>query len=278
MTRRGELVGAGRTSQVYVWGAFAVVKVPRDDVPHDWPGLEAELTSAVRASGVQVPEVLELVEVDGREAIVFERISGPSMWQAMLDDPAAAPGLARELAVAHRALLSIGIPEGLPDLVDRMTRKIAIAGDLAAAEQSQAVELAHGLPRGAALLHGDLHPGNVLMGANGPVVIDWFDAAIGHPIADVVRSSILMRPTTNGQPHSHLPNDPPGLLQAVHGAYLQAFASELQLAADDLVQWQAVVAASRLAEGAQINNESLVQLWNRRDDASVGTAFEPAQF
>jgi len=261
----GLAVGSGRTSEVFEFGPGAVVKVPRSDVPVDWPVLEAELAAAVRASGVQVPEVLDIVEINGRDAIVFERIDGPSMWHAMLADPAQAPHLAHELAEAHLSLLSIGIPPGVPDLVDRMTKKLAIAADLTPEEQERAVELTHGLPRGAALLHGDLHPGNVLMGKNGPVVIDWFDAAIGHPIADVVRSSILMRPLQAGEAHTHLPDAPPGLLAAVHDAYLAAFEPQLPLAADEILHWQAVVAASRLAEGAQINNESLLELWRQRD-------------
>lgn len=269
----GELVGSGRTSRVFEWGAGAVVKVPRADVPLDWPLLEAELTRAVKASGVPVPEVIDVVEIEGRNAIVFQRIYGPSMWQAMLADPAGASGLAADLASVHRALLSVGIPERLPDLVDRMTKKIEAASDLPPAEQATAIDLTQQLPRGAALLHGDLHPGNVLMGEHGPVVIDWFDAAIGHPIADVVRSSILIRPMGPNESHSHLPDGLPGLLGEVHGAYLQAFAPELELAVSELPNWQAVVAASRLAEGAQINNASLLRLWGLRDDRSQAQAF-----
>ena len=36
-----------------------------------------------------------------------------------------------------------------------------------------------------ALIHGDLHPGNVVLGPDGPVLIDWSDGAVGHPFIDL---------------------------------------------------------------------------------------------
>jgi aminoglycoside phosphotransferase (APT) family kinase protein len=35
------------------------------------------------------------------------------------------------------------------------------------------------------LVHGDLHPWNVAVGAGGPIVYDWSDAAVGHPFIDL---------------------------------------------------------------------------------------------
>ena len=78
--RVGELVANGRTSNVYAFGNDSVVKVPRAGVPADWAGLEARFTASVRRLGAPAPEVLELVEIEGRESIVFERIDGVSMW------------------------------------------------------------------------------------------------------------------------------------------------------------------------------------------------------
>lgn len=265
----GELVGRGRTSDVYAYGTDSVVKVAHDDVPHDWPNFEAELTNAVWELGVAAPKVHDVVMINDRPAVVFERIAGPSMWQQMVDRPQDTPALAQELAAIQKTLLQIGIPQGIPDLVDRLVRKIRLASGLSVEERAEAELLVELLPRGAALLHGDLHPGNVLMGQNGPIVIDWFDASIGHPVADVVRSSILMQPNEGAVPR-HLPGATHQMLQQLHHTYLAAFRSELEVAVIDLAGWQGVVAAGRLAEGAELDDVALMSLWGERANTASG--------
>jgi hypothetical protein len=42
-----------------------------------------------------------------------------------------------------------------------------------------------GLAMPDALIHGDLHPGNVVLGPDGPMVIDWSDGAVGHSFIDL---------------------------------------------------------------------------------------------
>lgn len=264
MTTVGALVAAGRTSDVYDYGGDSVVKVPRPDVPANWVGMEARFTDAVRQLGAPAPEVRELVEIGGRPAIVFERVDGDSMWQRMLAAPQDVVALSRELAAIHRRILSIGLPIGVASIVDRMCKKIDEVGQLGAADRDEAKRIVRGLPSGAALLHGDLHPGNVLMRCGDPVVIDWFDAAIGHSVADVVRSSLLIRSHADGTDRPHLPDAPPGLLDQLHRTYVAEMADVLDLPRVQLRRWEAVVAASRLAEGAEIDESWLVTLWNDR--------------
>ena len=44
----------------------------------------------------------------------------------------------------------------------------------------------HEIPfEGATLLHRDLHPGNVILSSDGPVVVDWTNAGAGEPAFDV---------------------------------------------------------------------------------------------
>ena len=45
---------------------------------------------------------------------------------------------------------------------------------------------------GGSVLHGDLHPGNVLLAANGPVVIDWTNSHIGPAAEDVAMTWLLL--------------------------------------------------------------------------------------
>lgn len=264
VTAVGPLVAAGRTSDVYEFGSGAVVKVPRPSVPAHWAAMEARFTSAVHDIGAPAPAVRGMVQVDGRDGIVFERVHGLSMWELMLESPRDAPGLARELASVHKCILSVGLPHEVAGLVERMSGKIAEVKQLTRAEQGEAQQALGLLPRGAALLHGDLHPGNVLMAAGGPIVIDWFDAAIGHPMVDVVRSSLLLRSFGVADERPHLPGAPSGLLHDLHTAYLEDMSDVLSASEDELRQLEAVVAASRLAEDAEADESSLLALWRGR--------------
>lgn len=266
MISPGPLVASGRTSEVYTFGAGSVVKVPRAEVPYHWAALEAEFTRAVGALGAPAPRVHDVVTIDGREAIVFEHIVGPSMWEEMLRDPAGAVDLTHQLVELHRRIMRVGLPASMPDLVERMCTKISEVEHIHSTDRDLACAMTRELPRGAALLHGDLHPRNVLMSRNGPIAIDWFDAAIGNPVADVVRSSILMRPAVDGADVPHLPGADPGLLADLHHHYVAGIAQLLEDQRGDLARWEAVVGLSRMAEHAQRDESPLMALWHRRDD------------
>lgn len=261
MAAVGRLVAAGRTSDLFEYGRGTVVKLPRAGVPGHWAAMEAEFTAAVHAMGLPTPEVAGVVELGGRPATVFEYIDGESMWERMRSSPAEIRPLTVELAAVHRKILCADLPEGLLSAARRARNKIDEAAALGAAGRLDAAREAEALPSGAALLHGDLHPANVLMSARGPVVIDWFDAAIGHPVADIVRSAFLIRPA--GAPHhrEHLPGATAEMLVDLHRCYLEEMFDLLRHDLDSLGRWERMVAASRLSEGAE-PEAPVVELWH----------------
>jgi len=117
----------------------------------------------VRAHGYPVPEVFDVSD-DG-SALVMERVGGPTMVDRGAARPWRIRSLGRELAALHQSLHDLPTPDWL----------------------AQAP-----LGSGDRLLHMDLHPLNVLMGADGPMVIDWTNAAIGDPLVDVALTWALI--------------------------------------------------------------------------------------
>lgn len=256
----GSLIAVGRTSEVYRYGNDAVAKVLGPHVPDHWAAVEASLTEAVRSIGVPAPGVLDVTAIDGRPTIVFELVDGPTMWQLMVDDPAEVPSLVRQFAEIQRSIHGAGLPEMLPSGVDRMCAKINAVDMVSDVDRAVAIDIVRQLPRGAALLHGDLHPGNILVGPDGLMVIDWFDASIGHPAADVVRSSLLVSPTTLTD-RRHLPGATDAQLAALSDAYFDEIGDVFDDAADHVEGWHAVTALSRIAEGTDDDIASLVSRW-----------------
>ena len=265
----GELIATGRTSDVFEYGSSQVIKVPRPDVPEHWVAIEAELTSIVHERGLPAPAVEDIVTINDRRCVVFERVHGVPMWEHMVADPTAVDRLVDELVAVQRTIHSAGIPPGIPDLIARTARKIEACEPSNADERREAIRLLEAAPRGAALLHGDLHPGNILMTTSGLVVIDWFDAAIGHPIADVARSLLLMAPRFETIDLFHLPGATPALVGRIHARFLDNWSETIEMLEDALALWEPILALARISEGAHADPAPLLAVWAGRARSPV---------
>ena len=261
MTDLGRPIARGNTSDIYAWIGETVVKVLRPDIPRHWASIEADITRRVHAAGLPVPATEGVVEVDGRSAVVLERISGPTMWERMRDAPEEVPRLI-DILVGLQAELHSTTVRGLPDLARRLGSKIDEAVQLTASERQEAQALLATLPRGKVLCHGDIHPANIIVAERGMVILDWFDAATGFAMADRVRSSLLMRPPANGAaPPAHLGGATSDLLDRLHADYLAALARRGLIEVDGFAEWEAVVAVGRMSE--PVPSDDLVSLWHR---------------
>ncbi|MGW5876164.1 phosphotransferase [Nocardiopsis terrae] len=114
---------------------------------------EAAAMAHAAEHGFPVPGVYR---AEGGE-LEMERLYGPTMLDACLDGRMTPEGAARTLAELHERL--------------------------------------HALPPRSGegrLLHMDLHPGNVVLAPQGPVVIDWTNARDGDPDLDLAVTALLL--------------------------------------------------------------------------------------
>jgi aminoglycoside phosphotransferase (APT) family kinase protein len=185
------LVGIGRTAEVHAWSAGRVLKLFHPGVPAARVEHERRITAAAHAAGHPAPAVFERVERAGRHGFVMERVEGPSLLADLQRRPWRAVAVGRQLAEVQAALHSRPVP-GLPSLSEKLGRRIAAAA-LPEPLRARAEAALARLPAGEALCHGDLHPDNVVLTPGGPVVIDWSEATRGHPLADVARTSLMLR-------------------------------------------------------------------------------------
>jgi aminoglycoside phosphotransferase (APT) family kinase protein len=255
---QGSLIGQGRIAEIYAWDRDRVLKLFREWCHPNWVDDEARITRAVHATGVRAPAVGEIVELDGRRGIIFERVYGPSMMQQLATKPwtfvQAAPLLA-ELHVAMHACLA---PE-LPSLRRRLADKIRAATPLSPGLKEAALNALDRLPDDNVLCHGDFHPDNVLMSPQEPVIIDWPDATRGHPLADVARSRLLMQ--VGGLPPGTARQWLIQSLRALFRAlYLRRYFELRPASQEQLAAWQLPVAAARLSEDIPEERERLLAL------------------
>ncbi|WP_053175690.1 phosphotransferase [Nonomuraea sp. SBT364] len=152
------MIAAGYDCEIFDAGPGRVVRRSRDGRSLE---REAAVMRHARRHGFPAPEVHD---ADGAD-ILMEHVAGPSL----LDETARAPGRAAE----HGALLA------------------ALLRQLSAVRAPGWLRAAAGRP-GNRLLHLDLHPGNVLVTADGPRVVDWANAARGAPGVDAACTWLIL--------------------------------------------------------------------------------------
>jgi hypothetical protein len=106
----GRLLAAGQRAEVFEWGS-RVVKLYRSMGSKRVAFREAAIHAALEATGLPVPSVWGVQQMDGRWGIVFDRVSGVSFAEQMRADPAALPQYLQILArlswnAGHPALTS----------------------------------------------------------------------------------------------------------------------------------------------------------------------------
>jgi hypothetical protein len=96
------------------------------------------------------------------------------------------------------------------------------------------------------------------------VIVDWFDASRGDPIADVARTCLTLLGEGASTP-PHLPGSDRRTLALLTEAYLSGLRAPLEIGQDLLARWQAIEAVARMAEG--VPRGSLFQVWRRFEGA-----------
>ena len=248
----------GRTAEIYAWEQGQILKLFWEWFSADGVEHEARIAHAVHAAGLPVPAVGEVVEVNGRLGLIYERVEGPSIFEAILARPWTLLRSARLLAQVQADVHARGIVPELPSQRERLENKIRAAEALPPDLQKAALKALGKMPDGSRLCHGDFHPGNVLMAARGPIIIDWIDATYGNPLADIVRSSLLIRGAAAGGSLAGWRMKT--MVRWYHATYLRRC---FQLRPGDQQQfaaWQPIVAAARLSENILEEQDWLLSL------------------
>ncbi|MGA2835694.1 MAG: phosphotransferase [Acidimicrobiales bacterium] len=160
MIEPGALIASGRDADIFEYGHGRVLRRSRNGRSM---ATEARTMEFVRTRGYPAPRVFDVSD-DGLD-LVMERVDGTTMVDAGASHPWRLRAMGRELAGLHELLHRIAAPDWVP---------------------------AAPVGTGDRLLHMDLHPLNVLMGPDGPVVIDWANAARGEPTIDVAVTWVLV--------------------------------------------------------------------------------------
>lgn len=152
--RRVELIAAGREADVFDLGDGRVLRRCRDPRTDCEPS--AALMRWVHDEGFPVPRVHSVAGPD----MVLERLDGATMLESLATGTTSAADGGRMLAALQSRLHALPPPQPSPE---------------------------HDVVR-----HLDLHPGNVILTADGPVVIDWRNSDVGPAAVDTALTGLIL--------------------------------------------------------------------------------------
>lgn len=252
------ILSQGRTAEIYVWDDHHVLKLFRDWCPSDWVEYEARIARSVYEAGIPSPAPGEIIEVDGRRGLIYERLDGISMLQDMNTRPWRLFKHAHSLAELQVQINRQSI-SGLPSYKDRLNYDIGNTSQLGEDLRKKTLSLLEALPDGQNVCHGDFHPGNVIITKRGPVVIDWMTACAGSPWADVARSSLLLSigaKAAGKQVHPIIRI----AIKLFQRAYLNRYQALKPDIENEVNRWTPVIAAARLSENIMLEREALIKV------------------
>ena len=247
----------GRTADVFAWDDGHVLKLF-----HNWFSLEdieyeMKIARAVHASGVKSPAVKELVNVQGRNGLVYERVRGESMLSMFQRSPWKVISYARTLAHLHTQMHACAFEADVPKQRRRLQHSIRDAEALPVMLKTSLLQSLESLPDGGKVCHGDFHPANVLLTETDSTVIDWIDASSGNPLADVARTSIIL---LGAAASSQVPNPLLKIfVRTFHAAYVREYFRLRPGGYDEYRRWLPIMAGARLRENITELQSWLVQ-------------------
>jgi uncharacterized protein (TIGR02172 family) len=254
-------IAYGRTAEIYAWHEGQVLKLF-----YDWFGLEniekeALITRAIHASGLPSPAVGEIIRVNKRYGLEYQRMDGESMWKVFQHQPWSFFRYARRLAELQVEVHTCKIEANLPSQRQELESNILNAKTLPTDLRAKVLAVFNAIPDGNQLCHGDFWPGNILVTAQGEIIIDWLHASRGNPLADLARTtnltlgytrtSQIKRPFLSYE-HSKTSSIKNSLLQTFcrifYPVYLHYYFELSPGNQDEYRYWLAIVAAARLSD------------------------------
>lgn len=240
-------IALGRTAEIYAWEPGWVLKLYFDWFNADGAAFEQRIAAAIHATGLPVPAVGEILQIGERVGLLYEHCSGIPMAEDLAKHPWRIVSYARLLAKLHAEMHAGPMRANIPGLHPRLEHKIRAAKPLPEELRSAVLQELKKMPGGNRLCHGDFHPGNILLSQPGATVIDWIDASIGNPLADLARTSILLQgliAVRSQRSWSEFIG-----IHILHAVYLRRYFQLRPGGMDEYRRWLPIVAAARLSEG-----------------------------
>ena len=264
----GEKLGEGAYADVHAWAPGKVVKLfkPGFQRRHAW--WEARMTRAAAAAGAPAAQVFEEVTHEGRFGVVMERLEGPTLRELSQSGAMTRQETGEILASLAMSVHQTPPPPELPFLRESIKSELRLAGGALPEHIAAGVVALVGRLTGDGLCHGDLHPGNVIMAADGPRLIDWGGVLRARGALDLACCHIIL--TELAPESADDPQRPREVNAAAQAAYAQLAGTSPAALAAEMAPYLTILRARNLL--GPTHNAALRQRQIQRLEAALRSA------
>ena len=242
----GTPIAEGNTAKIYL-SDHKIIKVFKDFLPDTESLKEVDKQKYASSCGLPVPEVLDVIKINGKQAIVMEYIRGDTLGDLLFKDKSRAEHYL-SISVDMQLAIHSYTADAIESMYDKLHRQIEGVNSLDKKKKSILLKRLGSFTYEPKLCHGDFHLFNLIKEDNRVVVIDWVDASTGDIRADVYRSYLL---------YSEVSSE-------LADMYLQIYCKKSGLLKSEILEWAPFIAAARLSESVSSKNmERLLEIVNK---------------
>jgi len=251
------LIGSGSQADVFYDGLDSVYKAFKSDVSYQTVAYELEATKKASALRLPVPTIAGITTVNGKLALKMNLIEGESILGIIEKSPSTVFRLGELLANAHSEIHQKTVQDGFISQGLRLKEKILEKDLLSQVVKDRLLALLLSLPTKSHLCHNDFHPGNLMQGTTNVVVLDWADADVGNPLADVARTYLLISLSRSSETSRVKQAMDKFFKFIICRQYIYHYRKNNGLDKNEFGAWLAVVAGARLSENYSGETEAL---------------------
>ena len=204
---------------------------------------EALITARIEETGLDIPKVKGVTQIDGKWAIEIEYKEGKTLEEMMNSDKKNIEKYMEDFVDLQLKVLSQTSPL-LKGMKDKLSRQINSLRSVDATTRYELLTRLESMPKHNKVCHGDFNPSNVIVGKNGKMtVVDWAHATQGNASADAAMTYLLF--ALKDQDTADL--------------YMNMFCKKSDTARQYVQQWLPIVAAAQLTKDNALEKDFLMK-------------------
>jgi Ser/Thr protein kinase RdoA (MazF antagonist) len=247
----------------YEWidiGETHVLKLFRDHISSDDVRRESRSSFLVNTIGISSPSIEPGIyrADDGRQGILFKRISGRPLSEFFRDQPLSIFRLSKIIADAHLQIHGHSAIHGLRSQRDYLAERIAMASRLTLGARKKLMRVLQDLPEGdqERVCHTHLFSKNIVISGDTVTVSDWGAAANGNFLCDVAKTWLMLCYPLDNKPRFNKTLSR-WYCRARAQAYLRAYTARCPIDVMEFRRWVMINTAATLFEQPQKHVKSI---------------------